>query len=1036
MTERRNRLIDEEPKQIRLIAFYLPQFHPIPENDEWWGKDFTEWTNVSKATPQFPGHNQPRIPADLGFYDLCLPEVRKAQADLAKRHGIDGFCYWHYWFNGKRLLEKPFNEILETGEPDFPFCLAWANETWSRRWLGEEKDILIKQTYSAEDDINHIKWLVTAFSDSRYIKVDGRPLFLIYRPKDLPDPQETTDVFRNECIKNGLPEPYLVGIDAHCPNLDCRTFGFDSTLHFMPQLGNLPDFLNDEPSESKKLRNLKFGINNSKLKLYDYAEALDSMLSNRKKFLHPVIPSIFVGWDNTPRRGENAIILLNSTPEKFSTALKDLIDSVKNRPPQERLVFINAWNEWAEGNYLEPDSRYGLKYLEEVKQICDEFQEKENVKVSRKVRAIAFYLPQFYPIPENDEWWGKDFTDWVNVAKATPQFPGHYQPRIPADLGYYDLRLPEIREAQVNLAREYGIYGFCYYHYWFNGKLLLETPLHEVLNSGEPDFPFCICWANEDWTRAWDGRSGEILIQQDYTEDDDLEHIKYLCKFFHDKRYIRINGKPLFLVYRASKIPNPRKTTAIWREEARKLGVGELYLCRVESFPAEHTDPTVIGFDAAVEFQPDWTELGDKLSDSIYGDHEVFIYEQIVERMLKKIKPPYKRFPCITPTWDNSPRRKSNAYILIDSSPQIYERWLKETLRNFEVYSPEENFIFINAWNEWGESNYLEPDLKFGKMYLEATKNALLDSTSKLDDKKTEEELNMPLPIAIQDNFSIIKVASYESYNKYISKMHFEYIQREQYERSLIKDSKPFTVEGYCYVCDQKVDFSVDYEYSSEVNGVLTPNWRERLVCPVCGLNNRMRASIHLFEQVLKTDRKGSKVYITEQVSPVYNWLKKNYADVVGSEYLGDSVLFGTTNSKGIRNEKLTKLSFSDNQFDYILSFDIFEHVPNFKKAFQECFRVLKPNGALFFTVPFAANSEKNIIRAIVKENGDIEHLVPPDIHGSPVNPKGCLAYYYFGWEMLEQLKVAGFDGASAYFYWSKEFGYLGGEQIVFIAEK
>jgi len=570
---------------------------------------------------------------------------------------------------------------------------------------------------------------------------------------------------------------------------------------------------------------------------------------------------------------------------------------------------------------------------------------------------IAFYLPQFHPIPENDEWWGKDFTDWVNVAKAMPQFPGHYQPRIPADLGYYDLRLPEVRQAQANLAREYGIYGFCYYHYWFNGKLLLESPLHEVLNSGKPDFPFCLCWANEDWTRAWDGRSGDILIQQDYTEDDDLEHIRYLCKFFHDKRYIRINGKPLFLVYRASKIPVPRKTTAIWREEARKLGVGEVYLCRVESFPDEHTDPTVIGFDAAVEFQPDWTELGDKLSNGIYGDHEVFSYDQIVERMLKKIKPPYKRFPCVTPTWDNSPRRKSNAYIFIDSTPQVYERWLKETIRNFKIYSPEENFIFINAWNEWGESNYLEPDLKFGKAYLEATKNALLDSTSglentivsfkgedfspsalvkigrlcyslefndhakyffdkalKLDpsnedakanlailrDEKIEEELNMPLPIAVQDNFSIIKVASYESYNKYISNMQFEYNQRLQYERSLIKDSKPFTVDGHCYVCDQKVDFSVDYQYSSEVNGVLTPNWRERLVCPTCGLNNRMRASIHLFEQVLKTDRKESKLYITEQVSPVYNWLKKNYENVVGSEYLGDAILFGTTSSKGI----------------------------------------------------------------------------------------------------------------------------------------
>src|SRR5262245_48407283 len=197
-----------------LIAFYLPQYHPIPENDAWWGKGFTEWTNVSKARPLFRGHDQPRRPTDLGYYDLRVPETRFAQAELARAYGLEGFCYWHYWFEGRRLLERPFNEVLASGEPDFPFCLAWANETWSRRWLGEERDILMKQGYSTEDDRNHGRWLTRAFADPRYIRIGGRPVFLIYRPFDLPEPRATTDAFRGACVKEGLPEPHLIGVDA------------------------------------------------------------------------------------------------------------------------------------------------------------------------------------------------------------------------------------------------------------------------------------------------------------------------------------------------------------------------------------------------------------------------------------------------------------------------------------------------------------------------------------------------------------------------------------------------------------------------------------------------------------------------------------------------------------------------------------------------------------------------------------------------------------------------------------------------------
>ena len=370
-------------------------------------------------------------------------------------------------------------------------------------------------------------------------------------------------------------------------------------------------------------------------------------------------------------------------------------------------------------------------------------EEKASV-TNNLVKLIAFYLPQYHPIPENDEWWGKGFTEWTNVAKAKPLFPGHYQPHIPADLGFYDLRLPETRQEQADLAKEYGIYGFCYYHYWFNGRRILKRPFDEVLASGKPDFPFCLCWANENWTRTWDGEEKSILIAQNYSEEDDRQHIQWLAKAFQDKRYIRIEDKPLFLVYRSTKIPNPLKTTSIWRDEARKLGIGEIFLCRVESFPDEHNDPTQIGFDAAVEFQPDWVNLPAALrqgkiwrlarklglSNMTYQDNSVFDYSSIVKLMLQKGTTPYKRFSCVTPAWDNTARRKSKAAIFKDSTPELYEDWLNAVIDSIPKKA-EDNLVFINAWNEWGEGNHLEPCRKWNRAYLEATRRAVM-STNKV----------------------------------------------------------------------------------------------------------------------------------------------------------------------------------------------------------------------------------------------------------------------------------------------------------------
>ena len=348
----------------RAIAFYLPQFHPIPENDAWWGKGFTEWTNVAQCKPLFRGHEQPHIPTDLGFYDLRLPEARNAQAELAREHGIEAFCYWHYWFNGKRLLERPFNDVIESGKPDFPFCLAWANESWSRRWLGEEKALLMQQTYSREDDARHALWLAKKFNDRRYVRVNGRPLFLVYRPKHLPDPIQFTARLRETCLRSGGEEPYLVGIDAHCPGYDCRQLGFDMTLRFEPQLGCLRYSGRDRFYLPKVINNLLKGKINFDLKVYDYTAA--RRLMNKARLGHPYIPCVFVSWDNTPRRGRNGVIITGSTPKKFGVGVKEALELASDLPEGERLVFVNAWNEWAEGNHLEPDHRFGTEFLQEL----------------------------------------------------------------------------------------------------------------------------------------------------------------------------------------------------------------------------------------------------------------------------------------------------------------------------------------------------------------------------------------------------------------------------------------------------------------------------------------------------------------------------------------------------------------------------------------------------------------------------------------------------------------------------------------------
>ena len=360
-----------------------------------------------------------------------------------------------------------------------------------------------------------------------------------------------------------------------------------------------------------------------------------------------------------------------------------------------------------------------------------------------RMRLIAFYLPQFHPIPENDLWWGKGFTEWRKVTQARSLFDGHYQPHLPADLGFYDLRIPEIMEQQEELARRYGIEGFCYYYYWFNGKRLLETPLERMLETERSDFPYCLCWANENWTRRWDGGEKDILIAQHHSEEDDLAVIRDLIRYFKHPNYVRVNGKPMFLIYRVNIFPDFRRTAQIWREECRREGIGEIYLVMAETFELslKNYAPEEFGLDAAVEFPPhgSWGRVSvPKLSSNFTGD--IVNYKSEALKYSLKSFPKHIRYKTVMPSWDNSARRHNSATIFINSSPGAYQAWLEFAIRKTrEQYSGDHRIVFVSAWNEWAEGNHLEPDQRYGHQYLEATANAidydLLDSTQNKEKK-------------------------------------------------------------------------------------------------------------------------------------------------------------------------------------------------------------------------------------------------------------------------------------------------------------
>ena len=378
--------------KARIIALYLPQFHPIPENDRWWGPGFTEWTNVAKSKPLFRGHVQPRIPADLGFYDLRLAETREQQTILAREAGIEGFCYYHYWFGGGRqLLERPFNEVVASGKPDFPFCICWANHTWSnktwnRKSAMQQDTVLMEQTYpGTEDDIAHFNSLLPAFRDSRYMTVDGKLIFVIYDPLKFINIERFIETWRKLAEKNGLPGFHFVGMTPSTltfrvaadgsrqrvmPNLkssakifkDVLDLGFDSVNSFGKRRGEMLYEGKWKNLAKTILRHI--GLPTGSIR-YDYERTVRNYFAPEDSWEN-VYPTILPQWDRTPRVSSWDGVYVNATPEKFEQHIRQALDLIKNKEPEHRILFLKSWNEWGEGNYVEPDLQWGHGFLDAI----------------------------------------------------------------------------------------------------------------------------------------------------------------------------------------------------------------------------------------------------------------------------------------------------------------------------------------------------------------------------------------------------------------------------------------------------------------------------------------------------------------------------------------------------------------------------------------------------------------------------------------------------------------------------------------------
>lgn len=400
-----------------------------------------------------------------------------------------------------------------------------------------------------------------------------------------------------------------------------------------------------------------------------------------------------------------------------------------------RLPFLFSWSQayrsWHGMNFPSSDLPYPATFTnrnDEESVGCYVPLLRSNPPKKMPVRLIAFYLPQFHAIKENNDWWGEGFTEWTNVKPARPQFDGHYQPHVPGELGYYNLLDRDVQKRQIELAKLYGVGGFCFYYYWFGGKRLLEQPIENYLADSTLDHPFCLCWANENWSRRWDGKDSEVLIAQQHSPEDDLAFASDVARYMKDDRYIRVDGKPLLIVYRPSLLPSASETSQRWREWFREHGVGEIYLAYTQSFEVE--DPRVYGFDAAIEFPPN-NSAPPNITSQVKASNQfggtVYDWSVFLKRSQNYKKTAYRLFRSVCPSWDNTARRKSGGTVFLNSNPSEYQAWLENAVAETckQSGTMDERLVFVNAWNEWAEGAHLEPDAKYGYAWLDATRRAL-----------------------------------------------------------------------------------------------------------------------------------------------------------------------------------------------------------------------------------------------------------------------------------------------------------------------
>ncbi|ABP33541.1 glycoside hydrolase family 99-like domain-containing protein [Polynucleobacter asymbioticus] len=484
---------------------------------------------------------------------------------------------------------------------------------------------------------------------------------------------------------------------------------------------------------------------------------------------------------------ESRYIFLQLRKSLTNYGLHDTLRKIFNKLKKvktSKIAFKNT-------NKLISNLKYQLPVID-FDPLSEEFSSYQvNKKIDPKVKAIAFYLPQFHPFPENDEWWGKGFTEWTNVCKATAKFIGHNQPHRPIHLGYYDLRVEAIMEEQAKIAQEYGVYGFSYYFYWFSGKVLMELPLINMLNNKKIDIPFCLTWANENWSRRWDGQENEILISQNHSLEDSENFIRYLIKYFKDDRYIKIENKPVLIVYRANIIPNIIDITKLWNNILIENGFSGIYLIAAQTFGIR--DPRPLGFDAAVEFPPH-TIISEEISSNIQGlnkdfEGNVYCYNQIVNNEVKKLEPEYKQYRAAMLSWDNTARRKNNSHIMANFSIRRYKQWLSNIAsctKNSIRLNENEKFIFINAWNEWAEGTHLEPDTKYGFKYLQATydilKNYINPEHAEIIRESQENSIAIVVHIHYMDTWEDIKKIIKKILSVHDSDIYITITNLEQYQ--------------------------------------------------------------------------------------------------------------------------------------------------------------------------------------------------------------------------------------------------------------